>query len=195
MPEVIEILKGKFKVENPKLLMTDLYPNQEYAAEINSRTDEQIKYSLEPVDATNVSSERTGLRTMVGSLHHMNPESARKILKNAMDSQKPICTFEISDNSFPKLLWWLAFPINIITSLFISLMTRPMTIQQIVFTFLIPIIPLTFAWDGAVSNARTYTLKDMDVLLEGQESKDYSWETGVIKGKSKKVYLLGLPNN
>jgi len=148
---------------------------------------------LDPVDATAVASGHEGLRTMVGSLHHMNPESARKILKNAMDSRQPICTFEISDNSFPKLLWWIAFPINIITSLFISLTTRPMTIQQILFTFIIPIIPITFAWDGAVSNARTYTLKDMEKLLEGLDHKDYTWETGVVKGKSKKVYLLGLP--
>ena len=72
-------------------------------------------------------------------------------------------------------------------------MARPMTVQQIVFTYLIPIIPLTFAWDGAVSNARTYTLKDMDMLLEGLESKDYLWEKGVVKGKSKKVYLMGMP--
>jgi len=31
MPEVIEVLKTKYQVENPRLLMTDLYPNQGYA--------------------------------------------------------------------------------------------------------------------------------------------------------------------
>jgi hypothetical protein len=33
----------------------------------------------------------------------------------------------------------------------------------------------------------------LDILLEGMESDNYTWEKGVIKGKSKKVYLLGLP--
>ena len=62
-----------------------------------------------------------------------------------------------------------------------------------IFTYLIPLIPITFAWDGAVSNARTYTLEDMDILLEDLESVSYAWEKGVIHGKSKKLYLLGLP--
>ena len=56
-----------------------------------------------------------------------------------------------------------------------------------------PVIPLCFAWDGAVSNARTYTLDDMDQLLAGLETEDYQWEKGRITGKAKKLYLLGLP--
>ena len=194
MPKVLTILRKKYGVENPKLLMTDLFPNKEYAAKVNSENNGEITYSTEPVDAANVDAHKKGLRTMVGSLHHMKPEVARQILKNALDSKQPICTFEISDNSFPTMIWWIAIPINIITALVVSLLARPMTWQQIVFTYLIPIIPITFVWDGAVSNARTYTLDDMDVLLEGLESDDYTWEKGVIKGKSKKVYLLGLPN-
>jgi hypothetical protein len=54
-------------------------------------------------------------------------------------------------------------------------------------------IRLNVTWDGAVSNARTYTLEDMDIFLEGLNSQGYTWEKGIIKGKSRKVYLLGLP--
>jgi hypothetical protein len=193
MPKVMDILKEKYQVNNPKLIMTDLFPNEEFAKVTNKRNDGEISYLKKSVDAAKVDPNLKGLRTMVSSLHHMNPETARKILKNAMDCKQPICTFEISDNSFPKAVWWIAVPINIITSLFISLLARPVTWQQIVFTFFIPIIPVVFAWDGAVSNARTYTLEDMDLLLEGLHSENYSWEKGVIKGKSKKLYLLGLP--
>lgn len=167
MPKVLTILKKKYGVKNPKLLMTDLFPNKEYAAKVNSEINGEITYSIEPVDAANVDAYKKGLRTMVGSLHHMKPEVARQILKNALDSKQPICTFEISDNSFTTMIWWIAIPINFITAFVVSLLARPMTWQQIVFTFLIPIIPITFAWDGAVSNARTYTLDDMDILLEG----------------------------
>jgi hypothetical protein len=193
MPKVLEILKDKHRLDQAKLLMTDLYPNREDAARINREKENAISYLTESVDAAAVGAEKRGLRTMVGSLHHMKPEIARKILKDAQDNRQPFLSFEISDNSFPKALWWVAFPINIIMSLVVSLMARPLTIQQIIFTYLIPVIPLTFAWDGAVSNARTYTLEDMDLLLEGLESDDYQWEKGVIAGKSKKVYLLGLP--
>ena len=56
-----------------------------------------------------------------------------------------------------------------------------------------PVIPLCFAWDGAVSNARTYTLDDLDQLLAGLETEDYTWEKGRITDQAKKLYLLGLP--
>lgn len=61
------------------------------------------------------------------------------------------------------------------------------------YTYLLPVIPLCFAGDGAVSNARTYTLNDLDQLLTGLETDDYHWDKGLIAGKAKKLYLLGLP--
>lgn len=76
---------------------------------------------------------------------------------------------------------------------FITPFVRPLNWKQILFTYLIPVIPIFFAWDGAVSNARTYTLDDLDILLEGLETEDYKWEKGRITGKAKKLYLLGTP--
>lgn len=189
MPEVVATLK-EHQVRNLTLTLTDLYPDKNLAGKLNSNG---IHYLAEPVDATNVPTNLEGIRTMICSFHHMKPDIARNILINAKESKQPICIFEISDNSFPILLWWIALPLNFLTSFFITFFVRPLTWQQILFTYLIPVIPLTFAWDGAVSNARTYTLKDLDILLEGLSSNDYKWEKGTIKGKSKKVYLLGLP--
>ncbi|MES0489832.1 MAG: hypothetical protein ABUK01_07580 [Leptospirales bacterium] len=195
MPEVIEILQNKYNVKNIKLTLSDLYPDTKMAETVNGGNNKNITYLTTPLDAAKIGAKQKGVRTMVGSLHHMKPDIAHNILKDAKESRQPICIFEISDNSFPAWLWWIAIPINTITSLFVTLAVRPMTWQQIVFTYIIPIIPLAFAWDGAVSNARTYTLSDMDELLEGLHSDDYTWEKGTIKGKSKKLYLLGLPVN
>jgi hypothetical protein len=63
-----------------------------------------------------------------------------------------------------------------------------MSWQQLVFTYIIPIIQICFAWDGAVSNARTYTLSDLDKLLHGLETSTYRWEKGTIEGKTSQVY-------
>ena len=121
-------------------------------------------------------------------------EFAKSILKNARESGQPICIYEISDNSTPKAIWWIAIPFAFLMTFFVTPMVRPMSWQQLVFTYLIPLIPLFIAWDGAVSNARTYSREDIDILLEGLKSKSYSWETGTIKGKGgNKMYLLGLP--
>lgn len=194
MPEVVELLRKEEGNENLRLTLSDLYPNLTIAKDINAKADPKFNYLTEPLDATAVGQEYKGLRTMVCSLHHMPPTVARNILKSAKDDRQPICVFEISDNSIPKFLWWLAIPTAIPMTLFITPFVRPMSWQQILFTYLIPILPLVIAWDGAVSNIRTYTLEDMDELLEGLHADDYTWEKGTIKGKGgRRAYLLGLP--
>ncbi|MDW7691583.1 hypothetical protein R9C00_17450 [Flammeovirgaceae bacterium SG7u.111] len=167
-----------------------MYPDQEGAKKINDEKG-NIHYKTEPVDATDVDKSLKGLRTMVSGFHHLKPKQAKQVLQSASDSKQPICIFEISDNSHPKAIWWLATPFNLITCLFVTLLARPITWQQLVFTYLIPIIPIAFAWDGAVSNARTYTLDDLDLLLKDVDSEGYTWKKGIVKGKSKKIYLIG----
>lgn len=66
----------------------------------------------------------------------------------------------------------LVIPINFVIAFFITPLTRPMSWQQLVFTYLIPVIPLFFAWDGSVSSARPYALRDMDKLLHGLGSRE-----------------------
>lgn len=194
MPEVKKLLEDKHGFSNLSLTMTDLYPNTQAAAAINQLNDPNLQYITTPVDATNVDENRKGLRTMICSMHHMTPSIAKKILKDAQKDQQPICIFEISDNSMPFILWWLAIPTSFIMTLFITPFVRPMTWKQIVFTYLIPILPIFIAWDGAVSNARTYTLEDWDELLKELPSTNYTWEKGTIKGKAgNKMYLMGIP--
>lgn len=194
MIEVLQALRRKDPSNDVELVLTDLNPDTELVHRLNLQRS-GITYIGEAVDATRVSPTLKGLRTMVCSFHHMRPEVARKILKDARDERQPICIFEISDNSLPAPLWWIALPINFLMTFFITPVARPMTWKQIVFTYVVPVIPAVFAWDGAVSNARTYTLQDMDELTEGLESEDYRWEKGRIGGRAKKLYLLGLPLN
>ncbi|AYA38732.1 hypothetical protein D3Y59_00650 [Hymenobacter oligotrophus] len=193
MPEVFTELQKRNQSANSSLLLTDLYPDLGFAAAINQTADNSISYRTAPVDATQVGPELTGIRTMVCSFHHMPPAIARGILQDAQRSRQPICIYEISDNSSPALLWWISIPVVFIMAFFITPFARPLTWRQLLFTYLIPIIPLCFAWDGAVSNARTYTLQDLDGLLDGLQSADYTWEKGVLTGKAKRLYLLGLP--
>ncbi len=193
----MEEVYTKLKQEHPSLLltMTDLYPNQETVARVNESQEQGKEFISEPVDAANVPPLLTGVRTMICSFHHMPPKVARKILENAKSSQQPLVIFELSDNSFPKLLAWTAFPINIILSFFITPLARPMTWYQLVFTYLIPVIPICYAWDGAASNLRTYTLGDLDELLDGLEDETYTWKKEVIKqGNSKFLTLVGMPS-
>jgi hypothetical protein len=191
MPNVLNQLVYDNEMEKLNLTLTDLYPDMSSAKKF--QPIKNISYYTKPVNVTQPNQSLRGLRSMICSFHHMKPEVAKSILKSAEDENKPIFIYEISDNSTPKYLWWLALPINFIMCLFITPMVKPMTWQQLFFTYILPIIPLFFAWDGAVSNARTYTLKDMDELLEGLGSDKYKWTKGVTEGKMKKIFLYGQP--
>lgn len=193
MPDVYRTLKDQPGLGSLTLTLTDLYPDRTLAAAINGSADSALRYDPQSISAADVVPELRGVRTLVSSFHHMRPDIARHILQDAQEKHQPICVYEISDNSFPISLWWVALPLNFLMALFITPLARPVTIKQLFFTYVLPVIPFCFAWDGAVSNARTYTLVDMAILLEGLQSADYTWETGLISGKARKLYLLGLP--
>ena len=193
MIQVFKILKKEKGEGNVELILTDLYPNLEMAQEINNSAIKNLLYKTTPVNASNVNPDLTGIRTMVGCFHHMKPDAARQILKNAQESKVPICIYEISDNSFPTFLWWISIPIIFLMAFVLTLFVRPLTWKQIIFTYLLPIIPFCFAWDGAVSNVRTYTLNDLEILLKGLRIEDYKWEKGRITKKANKLFLLGYP--
>lgn len=194
MIDTIKELRKNENYKNIKLTLTDLYPNNKAAKSINVSED-NIEYLTTSVDATHLNIPEAGLRTMICSMHHMKPQQAKAILKDAKDNNQPICVYEVSDNSYPKWIWWTAFPINIISTLLLTPLVRPMSLQQIVFTYIIPVLPIVIAWDGAVSNARTYNLNDLDILTEDLKSDNYTWEKGTLKGKGgNKLYLLGYPN-
>ncbi|QCK16570.1 hypothetical protein [Mangrovivirga cuniculi] len=190
MPEVYKKLNKDDKIS---ITLTDLYPDKITAGKINS-LGSGLYYHKEPIDATQAI-ELKGVKTMISSFHHMKPMKALEILKISQDKKQPILIYEISDNSFPSFLWWIVIPINIITCLIITPMARPMTWQQLVFTYLIPIIPICFAWDGAVSNARTYTDSDLKLLLSNLPKNNYRWNIFKLGEKQKKIILTGIPLN
>ena len=72
---------SELKEDYPQLQVTlsDLFPDISAASKINS-VKQNIQYHLQPVDATNISLELQGIRTMICSFHHLKPEDARKVL-------------------------------------------------------------------------------------------------------------------
>lgn len=184
MELVYEELTKKEGFEELKIRLTDLYPNAEAAERINHK-HQSLHYVTDKIDATNVQGKSHVVRTMICSLHHMPPSVAKNILKDAQSKQQAILVFELSDNSIPPIwLWWISIPIGFIMTLFFTFFVRPLTWKQLVFTYLLPILPLTIAWDGAVSNARTYTRNDFETLVSDMKSQDYSWEYTTVKGKA-----------
>ena len=142
------------------------------------------------MDARNVPSKLKGLRTQFLSFHHFKRNDAMKILQNAVDSNSSIAIFEAQERSVASVVAMLFSPITV---LFVTPFIRPFKISRILFTYIIPIVPLFVLWDGVVSSLRTYSLNEMQEMIDELENNtSYHWKTGSVKsGPGIILYLVG----
>lgn len=147
-----------------------------------------IDYVEEAVDARRVSYD--GLRTMFNLFHHFRETDARQILADADQQQEPILIIEAMDKSWIQgILIVLLAPIMV---LLLTPLIRPFRWGRLVFTYLIPIVPLMVAWDGLVSVIRLYSIESLRGMTS--DLAHMNWEAGKIKEKNLVVmYLKGLP--
>ena len=177
------------EIEGLKIILTDFYPNIP-AFKLTKTKSDNFEYVEKSVDARNVPKELNGLRTQFLSLHHFKPNDAKLILQNAIDTDSSIAIFEGQERSLPSILAMLFSPLSVLlTTPFI----RPFKLGRIIFTYIIPVVPLFVLWDGIISSLRTYSVKEMNELVENLKGTEtYDWEINKVKsGPSVILYLLG----
>lgn len=181
-----ELLKD---IPDLKIVLTDFYPNIP-AFQFTKKQASNFDFIAVSIDARKVPKELKGLRTQFLSLHHFKPNDARQILQNAVDSNSNIAVFEAQERSVPSIVAMLFSPISVwLTTPFI----RPFKFGRLLFTYLIPIVPLFVLWDGLVSSLRTYSVQEMQELVKSLNNSDsYNWDIGKQKsGPGVVLYLLG----
>lgn len=173
--------------------LTDLFPNRDAFHAAQVQYPQQIDFVEEPIDATQVSTELSGFRTLFSSFHHLTPDKAQAVLQNAVAANSGIAIFE-STQRHPLLLFYMIF-----TPLLVLLNTpfiRPFRWERLFWTYIIPLIPLIVMFDGIVSCLRTYTVKELQAMVDQVNASDYYWEIGLERIGSLPVgvtYLIGYP--
>ena len=198
MPDVILKINENSKAKPVQLTLTDLYPSEKVVRNMNQQKIPNVRYHAYPMNALNLESADKGLKTMIASFHHMRPDMARRILQSAEENGQPILIYEIAKNNVPLILWILLLPISLLILMIMTWVmtpfTRPFSLKRLLFTYLIPIIPVIYAWDGQASLKRTYTFSDLEKLIVTQSKSDYHWEMNEAlnkKGKKAGYYLFG----
>ena len=200
LPETLPEVQGTAGLEETCLILSDKYPNQSAIQEY-AGAHAQVRYLNESLDATQLHTAPDGLKTMVNCFHHLRPEQARDVLTSAVESKQPLLVYEMAGHqTVPFAAWLLTLPLGLTIVFFMacvkSAFARPFTWRQFVFTYLIPLIPLFYAWDGQASMPRIYGFEDLKELLQDLENDDYTWEMGYgesAAGKKLGSYLLGMP--
>lgn len=174
-----------------QIWLTDKYPNLDAFQNLSAASDCDCRISYYPksVDAMNVPRELKGMRTMFTSFHHFSPDAARAILQNAVDAGENVGVFEITRRA-PS-----AIAVIFVGVLLMFLHTpriRPFRWSRLLWTYLIPIIPLVLLFDGVVSCLRTYRPQELREIVNKLTACEYRWEIGELAGKRARVtYLVG----
>lgn len=178
------------KVTGLQIVLTDLHPNLAAFEATVAKNPQVFSYRPEKIDALNVPPALTGFRTQFLSFHHFQPHAAQQILQNAVDAGAAIAIFEGQKRDLSHLLRFALSPIFV---LLFTPFIKPLTLGRLVFTYLIPVVPLVVMWDGVVSVLRTYTAAELQNMTAALRDGDlYRWEIGEAKnGQVTIPYLLG----
>src|SRR5262244_2060471 len=101
---------------------------------------------------------------MFNSFHHFAESDAKQILQSAVEAAQPIAIFEYPQRN--ALIILLTFVLTPLLVALATLFIRPFRCSRLVFTYLLPVIPLTCWWDGIVSHLRAYTAEELQRLAE-----------------------------
>ena len=176
-----------------RFILTDKYPNIP-AFERLAREHENIEGYPKPVDATAVPVELKGFRTVFNAFHHFKPADARAVLQSAVSARQPIGVFEIPERTIPIVIATMLFvPILVLA---VTPFIRPFRWERLLFTYLIPLVPLTCFWDGFVSQLRAYTPDELRGLADSLGVPGYEWKSGKVRledSPAHLTYLVGRP--
>lgn len=189
---LISLVK-EMKNELPELTvtLTDFYPNL-VAFKQTVQQDKTFTFVADPVDARQVPDHLNGFRTQFLSLHHFKESDAIQIIQNAVDAKQGIAFFEGQERNLKSVVAMLFSPINV---LLMTPFICPFSVGRIVFTYLIPLVPLFVLLDGILSALRTYTVSEMEELVTHvNNSESYTWKIGKKQsGPTSVLYLIGIP--
>lgn len=174
---------------NIKIILTDYFPNIA-AFKLTQASANNIEFIETTIDALSVPKRLNGLRTQFLSFHHFRPKDAKQILQNAVNNESAIAIFEAQERNFKSFIFMLLSPLNV---LLFTPFIRPINFGRILFTYLIPIIPILVCWDGMVSVLRTYSIEELnDIINQIENNESYNWKVDKVKsGPSALTYLLG----
>lgn len=177
-----------------QITLTDLHPNVDTFDYLQQNTNDLIHFEKDSVDASRVPESLEGFRTIFAAFHHFEPETAKAVLQNAVNQQQGIAIFELTERN-PLVMFFIIVSSTLFSFAGVPFI-RPFRWEYLLFTYVIPIIPLVLTIDGLISCLRTYSTAQLEDLVAGLDAPDYKWHVGRYQGATSPLpvtYLIGYP--
>jgi hypothetical protein len=171
------------------VVLTDKFPNAALSARLAA--DPQVNCVNFSVDAAAVPADLRGFRTIFSSFHHFPDTVARDVLADAVRCGDGFAMAEVTSRTLRALATVMLMPVF---DWILTPRMRPFRWSRLLFTYLIPMIPLVVLWDGIVSCFRTRTPQELLALTTG--FPQYQWTAGYARAQGTwlaPVYLIGRP--
>jgi hypothetical protein len=170
-----------------EVIATDLFPNVPAFERLG------VPHVKEPVDATCVPEELSGMRTVFNALHHFRPELIRQMFEDATAKRQSFLGIEVVQRSVPALVAMVPTPLFVMA---LTPIMRPFRWDRFLWTYLLPVVPVATWFDGTMSCLRSYTKGELEGLTDGLRGDGYTWEVGSVKvpwTPASLTYVLGHP--
>lgn len=186
------------QIRNPEksideIILTDLYPNHHTLQPLAARHP-LLRYAPEPVNALAIDADLEGVRTLFSSFHHFDTSQATAILQDAVDNQRAIGIFEFTGRRKNHLVLLPFLTVWLFTK---QLWKRPLCWSRLLWSYLIPAVPLIFLWDSFVSMLHSYSEQELHAIKDKVLGKEtFVWEIGESESPLtpvKNTYLIGYP--
>ena len=201
----VAFVPGSEKVGQANFVLTDIAPHL-LAWKAAVQQSPNIRYVPEPIDAASASPSL--LRSVAPSplslsaaklpmfrlfslaFHHFDEPFAERILANTIDTSAGFAILELQGrNISSQVLTFLLCPLLLVISPFFF-WHDPV---HLLFTYLLPIIPIVVALDGMISSLRTRTGEEVKAMLEKilrEKGRDVD-EWDVVWGSEWHTWPLG----
>lgn len=188
---VVKNLKEETNLD-VRFVLTDMFPNLTAFEFLKQRIRDRVDYVAISVDASSVPYELKGVRTIYSAIHHFTPAQVKSVLQDAANARAPIAIFDGGDRSVFLILGMLLF--HPIAFFLFTPFFRPLKLSRIIFTYLLPLVPLCTIWDGVVSILRLYQPRELLEIAQDVKG-DYRWKGGKVKNAfgMNITYLIGVP--
>lgn len=190
----VTALAHQLSQANIAIYLTDKFPNRPAFAAAEQMSAGRIRAYSDPVDASEVPAELKGIRTLFNAFHHFPPAAARRILEDAYSKSQPIAIFEITERTLLRTA--SNFVLSFLTMLLLFPKMRTKQVLWWPLTYVLPMLPAAFGWDGFVSCMRSYTADEFQSLVSGLDGDHYQWWSGRLPVPRTAVhisYFVGCP--
>lgn len=147
------------------------------------------------IELEKFSTHNKGIYTFINSFHQLDEKKAAYYLTQIANSGNSVAVLEGNNDSLWQVVGMTIFvPLTVILS---APFVQPFRITRLIFTYLIPILPVVTMLDGFLALFKLYNPNDLNELVSTIPVKNYVWKSGKAdNGRGGKIiYLMGYPGN